>query len=69
MQMFIMTDDPYKDFDRWDAEQERQLAKLPKCDDCGEPIQDEHYFHIHGEILCEDCMNDRYRRDVDSYGE
>lgn len=61
--------DPEDDFDRWDAEQERQLAQLPKCDCCGEPIQDEHYFDVHGEILCEECMNDLFRKGVDQYGE
>lgn len=67
--MFFRSDNPNLDFDRWEAHQERQLARLPKCDCCGEPIQAEHYFEIHGEILCEECMNERYRKAVDFDGE
>lgn len=57
------TDDPAADYDAWDAEQERRLARLPRCVDCGEPIQDEMPFHFHGDWYCESCM-DSYREAV-----
>ena len=57
--------DPLDDFTRLDREQEKRLERLPKCDQCGEPIQGEHCYKIHGETLCEECMNDRYREDVE----
>lgn len=58
------SDDPAKDFDRWDQEKERQLARLPVCEDkkCGKRIDEDDYYDIDGEILCEDCMKRRYRR-------
>lgn len=57
------TDDPLRDFDRWDAEQNEKLKELPECADCGEKIYDETAFYINCEWICEDCM-DAYRRDV-----
>ena len=53
--------DPLDDFNRRDAEEAAWLKSLPHCEDCGEPIQDEYYYNLDGEILCEDCMKDRYR--------
>lgn len=57
------TDDPIADFNRWEAEQEKQLERLPVCADCDNPIQDETAFYINGEWICEDCM-DSYKREV-----
>lgn len=57
-----MMADPYKDFDRWNAEQEEALAKLPVCEECGEPIQDDYMWLIEGETLCDDCARELYRR-------
>ena len=31
------TDNPLADFSRYDDEREESLAKLPVCDECGEP--------------------------------
>lgn len=53
---------------QWQAherQQERLLDRLPKCDHCGKPIQDEHLFDIYGEILCECCMIYKYRKDIE----
>lgn len=55
--------DNYSLWEMHEADQERRLAKLPECADCGEPIQDESAYYINGEWICEDCM-ESYRRDV-----
>ena len=60
------TDDPERDFLRWDAHQHDELEKLPECADCGNPIQDESAFYINGEWICEDCM-EAYRMEVIDY--
>lgn len=57
------TDDPARDFANWDAEQQRELERLPECADCGHEIQDESAFYINGEWICEDCM-EAYRQEV-----
>ena len=50
------SDNPLADFNRWDSEQSEWLAKLPKCSDCGEPIQEEFAYYIHDGWLCEHCV-------------
>ena len=54
----IWTDDPLADFFRCEAEQQKELNRLPKCDWCGEPIQDEHFYLIKGDKICLDCLCD-----------
>ena len=56
--------DPVADFARWDKAQQEWEAKLPKCECCGEPI-DDWVWNINGEILCDDCAREKYRRSVD----
>lgn len=62
--MFFRSDDPALDFLRQDTEKERQLARLPVCEGfrCGKRIQDEDYYDVYGEILCEECMKHKFRR-------
>lgn len=53
-------------FDIWDAhdiEMERRRTRLPQCDYCGEHIQDEYYYEIGGEIICEECLNEHFRKE------
>lgn len=61
------SDDPVRDFDRDDAYQAQQEAKLPKCEKCGKPINDDVYYEIEGETLCENCMRDAYGRSTEDY--
>ena len=61
------SDDPHKDFDRYDTYLAQQEAKLPSCDKCGKPINDDMYFEIGCEILCESCMHDEYGRSTEDY--
>ena len=61
----IFTDDPIADFERHDAEQQAELDKLPRCSICDVPIQDDYYYEINDECICEDCLNDNFRKDVE----
>ena len=65
--MYYRTDDPVADFHRYDAEHQKKLNKLPKCADCGEPIQDDHYYLINDEPICPNCLESGYRQEND-YG-
>lgn len=49
------SDDPVRDFERWDAEQSEWLEKLPKCAHCDHAIQDERLMSIDGELYHIDC--------------
>ena len=62
---YVRTGDPLADFERYDAEKERELEKLPVCSECGEPIQSEYLYEIVDETYCESCM-DGFRKSVDS---
>ncbi len=67
--LISFTDDPIRDWDRHCDEEAAQETRLPRCDCCKERIYEDSLFDIDGEILCEDCMNNRYRRDTDDYME
>lgn len=56
-------------YDRHEAEQERKLAKLPDCDYCGEPITDDHYYDLDGDIVCQECLDSNFKKRVDDYVE
>ena len=60
------SDDPVRDFDRYDAMMAQQEARLPKCEKCGD-VCPESFFEIDGELLCEECMRDRFERSTDDY--
>lgn len=62
--MVLRTDDPVSDFLRHDEEQNRWLESLPECADCGEPIQDDHYYEYNGENICPRCNEDLHRKEV-----
>ena len=57
--------DPLADFDRLDREQARYEASLPKCDNCGEPIHDDHCYKIHGERICIACLENEFREEIE----
>ena len=61
------SDDPIRDFHNYDAMEQAKLSRLPKCDDCSNHIDEDDYYDVEGTILCESCLNDRYRRSTDEY--
>ena len=61
----MWTDDPIENFLRHDREQQRQLEKRPKCDICGEHIQDEHCYQIYGETICPECLENQFRTEIE----
>lgn len=65
--MMSRTDDPIADFNRYEDAIDRELAKLPKCSECDQPIQDENAYLINDEWICEDCMDNNHRVFVDDY--
>ena len=58
--------DNYERWEAYDAEQNRSQDKLPKCDFCGEVIQDDYLFDI-GDIYCEECMEERFKKPTERY--
>lgn len=57
-------------YDLWEAherEQEKLLEELPECENCGKTIQDDFYYEINDSIICEDCLNDNYRKRTEDF--
>lgn len=54
----MMCHDNYDAFRRHDAEQEKALKGLPRCEECGEPIQEEECYKIGDMLFCEECIDD-----------
>ena len=52
-------------FDRYDREQARMLERLPKCCQCGQPIQQEMAVRISGKWYCDSCLDVYFREVVD----
>ena len=46
------TDDPVADFERYDAEKERWLARRPICCICKEHIQEDKMIYYNGNQCC-----------------
>ena len=63
--------DAYEMWERHDREKERFLRRMPECCECGDNIQDEHFYDICGEFVCEDCLRDymrkNYRKKTENY--
>lgn len=65
--MCYYTDNPVADYDRYAADQDRELQKLPVCGECDHHIQDEYAYYINGEWICDNCMDANYRKAVDDF--
>ena len=65
--MSFRTDDPERDFERYDAEQEAELEKMPVCSYCCQPIQDEKLCEIEGTLYCMECFEENFIKDVEDY--
>jgi formylmethanofuran dehydrogenase subunit E len=63
----LRTDDPVADYDRYDAQVQSELDRLPKCSECGNPIQDEECYEFNDELICEGCLIDNHRKWVEDY--
>lgn len=65
--VFHKTDNPVKDFEKYDAEKEAELAKMPKCSYCDEHIQDDYLCDIDGTIYCMECFSENFIKASEDY--
>ena len=54
--------DNYDLFEMNERQIERRLARLPKCNKCGNPITSEYAYDVDG-LWCEDCFEE-YRKEI-----
>lgn len=53
-------------FNEYDARQQAQEKKYPKCDCCGDRIVDDKFYNIEGTYICKTCIED-FKVDTDDY--
>lgn len=63
------TDNPARDFANYDAEQQRELDRLPVCEYCGHPIQDEELWVINDCLVCDSCAEYHHKKRTEDYME
>lgn len=56
--------DAYDMWEAHDAQQQKELEELPVCYYCDQPIQDDHYYTIHDENICPDCLESYFRKEM-----
>lgn len=56
------SDDPVRDFERYERAQAKRLSELPVCDFCDEPIQGEYYYSINGDNICPKCLDRHFKQ-------
>lgn len=61
----IWSDNPVADAELYLWEEAKAIEKLPKCSECGDPIYGDPNYDSWGNAVCEDCLNDNYRREND----
>ena len=62
------SDDPVKDYERYDARQQRRLARRPRCCECHDYIQDDVcYEKDNGDLICPRCLEANHERNTDDY--
>lgn len=66
---FYYSDDPARDYDRYDTDRERRLARRPICERCREHIQVENLWDIDGTLYCPECARIEFERDTENYVE
>ena len=53
-------------YNEYSSRQESRLDARPKCEECGNPIQDEGCYYINGELICNECM-EGYKVNTEDY--
>lgn len=61
------TDNPIADYNRYDADQQMELERLPVCAECGHPITDEQCFEFNGELICEECLENNHQKNTEDF--
>lgn len=41
------------------------MSERPLCDICEQPVAGDHYYNINGDVICQDCMEEYFRRELD----
>lgn len=59
--------DNYYLWEEHQREQDELLDSLPKCLECGEPIQQDECYDFDGDLICEDCLKKNHKVWTENY--
>ena len=59
--------DNYELWERHEELQEQEREKLPLCDYCGHEIMEEHFYVIGSEYICQECLDDNFKKATVDY--
>lgn len=65
--MCYRTDDPIRDAERHMVKQEALLERFPYCESCGQAIQDDYFYLINDEFMCQACLDRDCKKYTDDY--
>lgn len=54
----------YGDDDAYEAELARLEKEVPVCCNCDRPVAEDYYYEINDEVICAECMEQCFRREV-----
>lgn len=57
--------DAYDLWEQHERKQQAELDRLPRCSECGEPIQDDECFTWGNETICLQCLKDNHTKKVE----
>ena len=62
------TDDPHRDFDRYEDRRQREIARRPRCSECENPIMDDQFYEFEdGKYICPKCLEENHSRWTEDY--
>lgn len=54
-------------FDRHETERANAISRFPKCVYCDEHIFDDFLFDLDGDLVCETCLNENFKKHTEDY--
>lgn len=61
--------DNYSRWEQHEQECENWRDSHPHCDYCGGHIQEDHLYDFCGEIICQECLDNNFKKRTDDYAE
>ena len=64
---WFYSDNPVLDAERYQAALDKEEEALPRYSICENPVTDGYYYSINDEVVCADCLEYYYRKEVEDY--
>lgn len=55
-------------YDIWlahEEEKDKELRSRPMCSCCENHIQEDHYYEVDDKVICPDCLETHFRKELD----